>query len=122
MYGWRGKHPIPPSNFSEFAGGSLICFSGILLALLERNKTGKGQVIDSNIVEGLSYLGSWLIKSQKMLFANTRGTNMYFNNFYLTSNIIIFSNKQAIFLDWTAVLIFTIRTKRKMENLWLWEQ
>ncbi|XKL65736.1 hypothetical protein PGB90_009156 [Kerria lacca] len=76
MYGWRGKHPIPPSNFSEFAGGSLICFSGILLALLERNKTGKGQVIDSNIVEGLSYLGSWLIKSQKMLFANTRGTNI----------------------------------------------
>ncbi|XP_065200954.1 alpha-methylacyl-CoA racemase-like [Planococcus citri] len=76
MYGWRGKYPIPPSNFSEFAGGSLICVLGILLALFERTKTGTGQVIDSNITEGISYVGSWLMKSKNTFFTESRGNNL----------------------------------------------
>lgn len=76
MYGWRGKYPVPPSNFSEFAGGSLMCFTGIVLALLDRVKTGKGQVIDCSIVEGMSYVGSWLMLSQNILFSSPRGQNL----------------------------------------------
>lgn len=75
FYGWRNKFPNPPSNFSEFAGGSLSCFSGILLAIIDRFRTGKGQVIDSNIVEGISYVGSWLISSKNEYFSEERGTN-----------------------------------------------
>lgn len=75
MYGWRGKYPTPPCNFSEFAGGSLVCVLGILLALIERHKTGLGQVIDSNITEGISYVGSWLMKSRNLLSAESRGNN-----------------------------------------------
>lgn len=75
LYGWREKYPAPPSNFSEFAGGSLMCLTGILLALIDRNKTGRGQVIDSNIVEGISYLGSWLMRSKNVLFNEPRGNN-----------------------------------------------
>lgn len=77
MYGWRGKQPIPPCNFSEFAGGSLLCFTGILLALLDRHKTGVGQVLDSNITEGISYIGSWLTRSRQLLFGEPRGNNWY---------------------------------------------
>lgn len=77
MYGWRSEQPTPPCNYSEFAGGSLICVMGILLAIIERNKTGVGQIIDSNITEGVSYIGSWLMKSRKVLFPKPRGNNWY---------------------------------------------
>lgn len=52
-----------------------MCFTGILLALIDRSKTGKGQVIDSNIVEGISYIGSWLMRSKNELFSEPRGNN-----------------------------------------------
>lgn len=75
MYGWRAGTPTPPCNFSEFAGGSLVCVMGILLGLIDRNRTGMGQVIDSNIVEGVSYVGSWLLKAKNTYFTKDRGSN-----------------------------------------------
>ena len=42
---------VPPLNLlADFAGGGLMCTMGILLALFERNKSGKGQVIDAAMV------------------------------------------------------------------------
>ncbi len=75
MFGWRAKNPTPPCNFSEFAGGSLMCFTGIILALFDRHKTGQGQVIDCNIVEGVAYIGSWLMRARD-LFGQKRGENL----------------------------------------------
>ena len=42
------QHPI--NLLGDFAGGGLICALGICLALLSREKTGVGQVIDANMV------------------------------------------------------------------------
>ena len=42
---------------ADFAGGGLMCALGITMALFNRNVTGAGQVIDSNMVEGASYVG-----------------------------------------------------------------
>lgn len=45
------QKPTPPINLlADFAGGGITCAYGILLALLERHRTGKGQVIDSAMV------------------------------------------------------------------------
>jgi len=53
--------PNPPINIlGDFAGGGLLCAFGILLALIERTKSGKGQVIDSSISEGSAYVSSWI--------------------------------------------------------------
>ena len=38
----------------DFAGGGMTCAMGIMAALFERSYSGKGQVIDSNMVEGMS--------------------------------------------------------------------
>lgn len=58
------KTPLPPINIlGDFAGGGLICALGICLALIERFKSGKGQVIDSNITEGSAYVSSWIWES-----------------------------------------------------------
>lgn len=51
--------PNPPMNLlADFAGGGLMGAFGICLALLERQKSGLGQVVDANLVEGTSYVSS----------------------------------------------------------------
>ena len=54
---------MPPVNFlGDFAGGSVSAVMGIALALLEREKSGRGQVIDANVTEGAAYLSSFIWK------------------------------------------------------------
>ena len=56
----KGEKPLPPCNIlGDYAGGSMICAMGILLAFIERNRTGKGQVIDAAMVDGVSYLSTF---------------------------------------------------------------
>ncbi|CAO1613377.1 unnamed protein product [Sympodiomycopsis kandeliae] len=62
MLGTQGGPPQPPSNLlGDFAGGSLICLMGILLALLERSRSGKGQVVEADMVTGARYVSSFLV-------------------------------------------------------------
>ena len=61
------ENPYAPINLlADFAGGSFVCAMGIMAALLERSSSGKGQVIDANMVEGAAYVSSWLFKSKEM--------------------------------------------------------
>ncbi|MFS8097820.1 CoA transferase [Lentzea alba] len=46
----------PPYYLSSFAGGALQLVIGIQAALLERNNSGQGQVIDAAMVEGTALL------------------------------------------------------------------
>jgi alpha-methylacyl-CoA racemase len=41
----------------------LICVLGILLALLERSKSGKGQIVEADMVSGARYLSSFILLS-----------------------------------------------------------
>jgi alpha-methylacyl-CoA racemase len=53
----KGGRPLPPCNIlGDFAGGGMLCAMGILLALLERNRSGKGQVVDAAMVDGSALL------------------------------------------------------------------
>ncbi|XP_003792979.1 alpha-methylacyl-CoA racemase [Otolemur garnettii] len=65
----------PPNLVADFGGGGLMCALGIMMALFERTRSGKGQVIDANMVEGVAYLSSFLWKSQK-LWSEPRGQNL----------------------------------------------
>ncbi|XP_045785931.1 alpha-methylacyl-CoA racemase [Maniola jurtina] len=69
--------PRPPLNIiADFAGGSLLCALGIVLALFERMKSGRGQIIDASMTEGAAYLGTWLYKSQNLpIWSGEPGTN-----------------------------------------------
>ncbi|KAL9594541.1 MAG: hypothetical protein Q9219_006982 [cf. Caloplaca sp. 3 TL-2023] len=70
--------PYAPANLlADFAGGGLMCALGILLALFERTKTGKGQVVENNMVDGVSYLSSMLRYAKKTPFWDqARGQNL----------------------------------------------
>lgn len=76
--GRSGEKPYAPLNLlADFAGGGLTCALGIVLALLERTKSGKGQVIDASMVEGAAYTGSFVWKSRSIgLWDRSRGENM----------------------------------------------
>lgn len=51
---------------------------GVVLALFERQSSGKGQVIDAAMVDGASYLSSWIYLMRKAgaAFTAPRGTDM----------------------------------------------
>ncbi|KAK9532524.1 hypothetical protein VZT92_009904 [Zoarces viviparus] len=76
--GRSGEKPYAPLNLiADFAGGGLSCALGIVLALLERTKSGKGQVIDASMVEGAAYVGSFAWKSRSIgMWDRPRGQNM----------------------------------------------
>ena len=51
------KPSFPLNIVADFAGGGMMCVLGILLALFERaTKSGKGQVVDVDMVGGISPL------------------------------------------------------------------
>uniref|UniRef100_A0A3P9LQY2 Alpha-methylacyl-CoA racemase n=1 Tax=Oryzias latipes TaxID=8090 RepID=A0A3P9LQY2_ORYLA len=76
--GRSGEKPYAPLNLlADFAGGGLTCALGIVLALFERTKSGKGQIIDASMVEGAAYTGSFVWKSHSIgLWERDRGQNM----------------------------------------------
>ncbi|XP_065095300.1 alpha-methylacyl-CoA racemase-like [Ochlerotatus camptorhynchus] len=78
LFGRKGERPTAPINFAaDFAGGGLLCAFGILAAVLERHHSGMGQIVDHSMVEGAAYVGSWLIRSQKLaIWGKRRGENM----------------------------------------------
>ncbi|KAK5993299.1 Isopenicillin N epimerase component 2 [Cladobotryum mycophilum] len=60
LLGREGQKPHAPVNIlGDFAGGGAILAQGVLLALLARNTSGKGQVVEANMVDGSSYLASF---------------------------------------------------------------
>jgi alpha-methylacyl-CoA racemase len=51
--------PVPPLNLvGDFGGGSLFLAFGIMAALWERQRSGRGQVIDAAIVDGVASMMS----------------------------------------------------------------
>src|SRR5580704_13140624 len=53
------EKPVPPLNLvGDFGGGSLYLVVGVLAALLEASKSGKGQVVDAAMCDGAASLMS----------------------------------------------------------------
>lgn len=78
LFGRYNENPMFPVNLAaDFGGGGLMCALGILLALLERQHSNLGQVVDCDMVSGTAYLGSWLYRSQSLpIWGNARGKNI----------------------------------------------
>ena len=64
--GYADRPPMPPLNLvADFGGGSMLVLLGIAVALYEREPSGKGQVVDAAMVDGVSVLAQmmWTMKS-----------------------------------------------------------
>jgi len=79
LFGRKGEKPYPPGNvIGDFAGGGAMCFLGILLALLERERNGgRGQVVEANIVDGSAILATMPRLGMNIpIWSGERGTNL----------------------------------------------
>ncbi|PRC48310.1 carnitine dehydratase, partial [Mycobacterium sp. ITM-2017-0098] len=76
--GRAGERPVPPLNLvGDFGGGSMFLLVGVLSALWERERSGKGQVVDAAMVDGSSVLSMmmWAFRGMGM-WSDERGVNM----------------------------------------------
>jgi alpha-methylacyl-CoA racemase len=63
--GRRGEKPTPPLNLvGDFGGGAMLLAFGIVCALLETQRSGKGQVVDAAMIDGSAALMAMFIAMQ----------------------------------------------------------
>ena len=56
-----GERPVPPLNMvGDFGGGGLLLAFGLVCALLETARSGKGQVVDAAMVDGAAVLSTMI--------------------------------------------------------------
>ena len=59
--GRAGERPVPPLNLlGDFGGGGMLLAVGVLAALLERERSGHGQVVDAAMVDGSALLATFI--------------------------------------------------------------
>ncbi|HVV08190.1 CaiB/BaiF CoA-transferase family protein [Amycolatopsis sp.] len=76
--GRADERPAPPLNVLGFAGGAIFGVVGVLAALREAERSGRGQVVDAAIVDGVGLLaqmvwsfrerGQWTEERESNLF------------------------------------------------------
>lgn len=76
--GTKESGPVPPLNLAgDFGGGSMFLAFGVMAALWEAQRSGKGQVVDVSMTEGSAYLLSAIYGMQASgYWSEERGTNI----------------------------------------------
>jgi alpha-methylacyl-CoA racemase len=76
--GRSGEAPVPPLNLvGDFGGGGLLLAFGIVCALVERSRSGRGQVVDAAMVDGAALLSA-MIHGMRAIgsWTDERGANL----------------------------------------------
>ncbi len=91
--GRRGEAPVPPLNLvGDFGGGGMLLAFGIVCALLERDRSGRGQVVDAAMVDGAAALMTLMHGMRQAGFwtdergANLLDTGAHFYDVYETAD------------------------------------
>ena len=76
--GRAGEKPLPPLNLvGDFGGGGMLLAFGIVTALFERSRSGRGQVVDAAMVDGAALLMTMMHGFRHTGFwRDERGTNL----------------------------------------------
>jgi alpha-methylacyl-CoA racemase len=76
--GRAGERPVPPLNLlGDFGGGGMLLALGVLAALVERQRSGLGQVVDAAMVDGSALLTSFIYGLRaRGAWQDERGVNL----------------------------------------------
>jgi alpha-methylacyl-CoA racemase len=76
--GRAGERPVPPLNLvGDFGGGGMLLAIGVLAALVERQRSGRGQVVDAAMVDGSALLTSFMYGLRaRGAWRDERGVNL----------------------------------------------
>jgi alpha-methylacyl-CoA racemase len=91
--GRRGEAPVPPLNLiGDYGGGGMLLAFGVVCGVLEAERSGQGQVVDTAMVDGAAVLMTMTHALRAMgIWNDERGTNMldtgaHFYNVYETAD------------------------------------
>src|SRR5438067_3779434 len=77
-FGRKGEAPVPPLNLvGDFGGGGMLLAFGVVCALHEAQRSGRGQVVDAAMVDGAALLAAMFhgfLAAQQ--WSEERGTNI----------------------------------------------
>jgi alpha-methylacyl-CoA racemase len=76
--GRAGEKPMPPINLiGDFGGGGMLLAFGVATALVEAQRSGRGQVVDAAMVDGAAVLMTMIHAFRAMgIWEDTRGNNL----------------------------------------------
>ena len=77
--GRAGEAPVPPLNLvGDFGGGGMFLALGVVAGLLEAQKSGRGQVVDTAMVDGAAVLMTMFhaFRAMGVFNEDARGTNL----------------------------------------------
>ena len=76
--GRAGEKPVPPLNLvGDFGGGGMFLAFGLMCAVFEAQRSGRGQVVDVSMVEGSAALMHMMYQFMAMgAWRDERGVNM----------------------------------------------
>ncbi|MBQ0795513.1 CaiB/BaiF CoA-transferase family protein [Zhongshania sp.] len=76
--GRDGDKPVPPLNLvGDFGGGGMFLAFGVVSAILEASRSGRGQVVDTSMVEGSAALMHMMYSFfNQNVWADKRGVNL----------------------------------------------
>ncbi len=77
MVGRAGQPPTPPLNLvGDFGGGGMLLAFGLVCALFEARRSGRGQVVDAAMVDGSAMLMLPFFGGSRSSTPHERGTNL----------------------------------------------
>jgi alpha-methylacyl-CoA racemase len=76
--GRHGERPLPPLNLvGDFGGGGMLLALGVVCALFEAQRSGRGQVVDAAMVDGSALLMTMMYAFRAMgVWEDQRGVNL----------------------------------------------
>lgn len=130
--GERGRGPVPPVNFlGDFAGGSLYLVAGVLAALTEARTTGRGQIVDAAMIDGVTHMMSFVTGLRQAGFWSLeRGANQPdggwpFNAVYACADgahLAVAAAEMKFRLDFSARIGLPEELARSGDNPALWDE
>lgn len=73
----RGERPLFPLNLlGDYGGGAMVLVVGVVSALLEAQRTGKGKVVDAAMVDGVAQLATAIFSFAQAGAWGEAGTNV----------------------------------------------
>lgn len=77
LFGRRGQRPVPPVNLvGDFGGGGMLLALGVVSAVFEASRSGRGQVVDAAMVDGAALLAAMIWGLHGAGEWGERGTNL----------------------------------------------
>jgi putative heme iron utilization protein len=130
--GEKGGRPIPPLNLAaDYGGGTMFLIMGVLAALFERARSGRGQVVDAAMIDGAAMLAAPFFGFMASgIWRDERGSNLLdtgapFYDTYETSDgkhIAVGCLEPQFFAEFARLLPLEERLAQRQYDISLWDE